>query len=357
MSNRNIIVIGASAGGVEAMLQLVQALPPDLPAAVFVIVHFPSNGTSLLPGILGRAGKLPAVHPQAGDRIQSGTIYIAPPNYHLILRRDWIQLSNGPRENGHRPAIDTLFRSAAKAYGQQVIGVILSGTLDDGAAGLTTIKRYGGIAIVQDPEEALFSGMPRSAIAAVGVDHVLPLAKIAEALVERSQEQVTGEIAMSNPESPDANSETKQDGLAEAEIVQRDKQALEQGERSGQPSMLTCPDCGGVLWELGDRTLLRYRCHVGHAYSADTLFEEQGEAVEVALWTALRALEEKAALTRRMAHQSRDQQRFRSAARFLEQADEITTQAETIRQVIYKTEREITARLQSQQEAGNGGSG
>lgn len=355
MPNRSIIVIGASAGGVEAMLQLVQELPPDLPAAVFVVVHFPTYSTSLLPSILSRASKLPALHPQSADPIQPGTIYIGPPNYHLILRPGQIQLISGPRENGHRPAIDPLFRSAARAYREQVIGVILSGALDDGTAGLATIKRMGGITIVQDPVDALFDSMPKSAIANVEVDHILPAAEIAAALMERSQEQVTRKVEMSDPASPDSNSNAAFNDSGENEVVQQDKQELEQGKRPGQPSMLTCPDCGGVLWELGDRALLRYRCHVGHSYSADSLVEEQEEAVEVALWTALRALEEKAALARRMAVHARSQNRERSAMRFMEQAEEIAAQANSIRRVIHKTEKKLAADQQSELNRGNGG--
>lgn len=322
MPTHDIIVIGASAGGVEALAQLVKDLPDDLPAAVFVVVHFPSGGISLLPQILSRAGPLPALHAGDGESIQPGKIYIAPPNFHLLVRPKQIKLSRGPRENSHRPAIDTLFRSAAQAYRQQVVGVVLTGTLDDGTAGLSVIKSCGGIAIVQDPEEAMFNGMPRSAIANVQVDYVLKLTGIASCLNELSRDPIEGVKLM-----PD---ETEK----EAEIVAQNKAALERGEHPGHPSPLTCPDCGGVLWELEDGNLIRFRCHVGHAYSIDSLLAEQANGVEQALWTAVRALEEKAALARRMASQASQQQRFISEARFQEQAEEIHQQASIIRQVI-----------------------
>lgn len=324
MPNRDVIVVGASAGGVEALSQLVTQLPADLPAAIFVTLHFPSQGVSVLPAILTRVGKLPAIHPKDQTPIQRGTIYIAPPDYHLVLLPDRIRLSHGPRENGHRPAIDTLFRSAARTYNNRVIGVILTGALDDGTAGLFTIKARGGLALVQDPDEALFNSMPLSAIANVAVDLVLPLADLAPRLaqlVEEMIEDVPKEESMPD-EIPN-----------EAEIVAQDKAALEQGERPGSASMLTCPECGGVLWEINNGNLLRYRCHVGHAYSIDSLIEEQANSVETALWSANRALEEKAALCRRMAVQAQHQGRSLSEAQFLQRAEEVEQQAAILRQL------------------------
>lgn len=322
MFNCDIVVIGASAGGVEALTQLVKHLPPDLPAALFLVVHFPSFGISVLPEILSRAGSLKALHPKDGAVIELGKIYIAPPDYHLIVRRNHIRLSRLPRENGHRPAIDTLFRSAARTYGRRVVGVILSGTLDDGTAGLAIIKTLGGIAIVQNPEEALFDGMPRSAIENVAVDHILKLSDIAAVLTEITHHSLEEGETVSDPI----------DG--EADIVAQDKAALERGERPGNPAPLTCPDCGGVLWELGDGNLMRFRCHVGHAYSSDSLLAEQSDGVEKALWSAVRALEEKAALARRMAVQAQQQNRFISEAQFRQRVEEAEQHAALVRQVI-----------------------
>ena len=218
MPNRNIIVIGASAGGVEALTSLIQGLPANLPAAIFVVLHFPAYATSVLPDILSRAGRLPACHPQDGAKIQNGSIYVAPPGYHLLITPGQIRLSSGARENGHRPAIDPLFRTAAKTYKQQVIGVILSGLLDDGTAGLRIIKHYGGIAIVQDPQEAMFDSMVKNAIAHVAVDHILPVAAVSEQLIQRSQELV------------DAGEPPMTEEIEEAEVVRKDKLALERGE-------------------------------------------------------------------------------------------------------------------------------
>ncbi|MBW4541219.1 MAG: chemotaxis protein CheB [Myxacorys chilensis ATA2-1-KO14] len=323
MLERNIIVVGASAGGVETLSQLVKALPADLPAAVFVTLHFPSYATSMLPQILNRCHTLPALHANDGDPIEPGRVYIAPPDYHLLLDNGHIRLDRGPRENGHRPAVDVMFRSAAQSYGQRTIGVILSGMLDDGTAGLKLIKAHGGVAIVQDPNEALFDGMVTSAIKNVKVDAILRLSDLAAQLVVLSQNPVEKDTPMST------NLEQ------EAEIVAQSKAKLEQGEHpETSPSMVTCPDCGGVLWELRDNGLIRYRCHVGHAYSSDSLLSGQTDLVEASLWSAVRALEEKAALAVRMAKQAQEQKRMYSEAQFLRRAEEARQQANVVRGVI-----------------------
>lgn len=328
-------MIGASAGGVEALTKLVQQLPFDLPAALFVAVHFPAYSVSLLPQILSRAGKLPAMHPEDKDAIQPGKIYVAPPNHHLLVRPGYVWLSRGPRENGHRPAVDTLFRSAARSYHRQTVGVILSGTLDDGVAGLRVIQSQGGITIAQDPEEALFDGMPRAAISTIQIDHVLKISDIAQLLSQLAFEagENLSECVVS-PETVNQETSTGNGMEREAEIVAQDKAILEQGGRPGTASTFTCPDCGGVLWELRDNGVVRYRCHTGHAYSLESLVAEQAEDLERALWSASRALEEKAALARRMAANARQQNRHLSEAQFLEQAQEAAQHAELVRQVL-----------------------
>lgn len=316
-TRHNIIVIGASAGGVEALVRLVQNLPRELAASVFVIVHLPSNIKSVLPDILSRCKSLPAKHPQDKEAIAPGQIYVAPSDHHLLIQPGIVRLLHGPRENGHRPAIDPLFRTASKAYGPGVIGVILSGTLDDGTAGLSAVKSRGGITLVQQPAEALFAGMPQSAIDHVEVDHILSIDEIAAILPKLVDEPVKGDFMATNED-------------LEAEFVKQDKLAREEGRKPGSPSTMTCPDCGGVLWELGDGGLLRFRCHVGHAYSVDSLLAEQADSVEVALWSALRSLEEKAALYRRLAAQADQQNRRISEQRFREQATEVEQQAHII---------------------------
>lgn len=323
MLNPDIIVIGASAGGVEALTQLISKLPADLSASLFVVVHFPSDSTSVLPNILARRGRLKALHPQDYEVIKPSHIYVGPPDYHLALEFGRIRLTRGPRENGHRPAIDTLFRSAAHAYQQRVIGVVLSGSRDDGTVGLAVIKQWGGIAIVQDPDEALFSAMPQSAIERVEIDYILKIEDIVSTLIELINEPIGNLNFMSEPQETDSD------------IVSDRKASLEQGDYSAnQATMFTCPGCGGVLWELEQEKLLRFRCHTGHAYSMDSLVKEQSDDVERALWSAIRALEEKASLARRMAKHAKFQNRLMSETRFLERAEEAQAQASLVRQAI-----------------------
>ncbi|HYD53682.1 MAG TPA: chemotaxis protein CheB, partial [Gemmatimonadaceae bacterium] len=285
MANRDIIVIGASAGGVEAVSQLVAELPADLPAAVFVTLHFPRNSTSMLPRILTRAGPLEAVHPTDQEPIRAGRIYVAPPDYHLIVGRGHVHLVRGPTENGNRPAVDPMFRSAAVAFGPRVIGVVLSGNLDDGTAGLYSIRRRGGLGLAQDPEEAHFPSMPVSARRHGVVDEVLPVRELASRLDALARERI-----IIRPE------DTVDDHAArETDFARFDLGAIsDESGHPGEPSPYSCPDCGGVLWAIADDDLPRYRCRVGHAWTQDALLMQQAETLDVALWTALRALEENA---------------------------------------------------------------
>ncbi len=320
----DIIVVGASAGGVEALGELVSLLPADLPAAVFIVLHIPAYGTSVLPGILSRRGPLPAVHPADGEAIRQGRIYVAPPDHHLLLEKDGtVRLTRGPHENGHRPAVDTLFRSAARAYGPRVIGVVLTGTLDDGTAGLQVVKRRGGLAVVQDPEEALFASMPRAAIEAVAVDHVAALAEIGSTLARLAHLPAPAESEA--PVTPDLEDEVK---VAEFDIKNLETR------REGKPSSYACPDCHGVLWEVEEDDLLRFRCRVGHAFSPESLLASQSDALEDALWTALRALEESAALAERLSERAGGRGHGLAADRFAQQAADAHQRAATIRQAL-----------------------
>lgn len=273
---------------------------------------------------------MPAAHPQSGEPIQPNRIYVAPPNYHLLVQRGKVYLSLGPRENGHRPAIDPLFRSMAHAYGRRVVGIILSGMLDDGTAGLKVIQARGGITIAQDPDEALFSSMPRSAIEHCNVDYVLKVADIAVLITQLAKTPVPENKLVSN----DVPNGTNNGIDRESKIVAKDKAASEQGKKSGAASTWTCPDCGGVMWEIQDGNLARFRCHVGHAYSLDSLVAEQSDSVERALWSAARALEEKAALARRMAAQAKQQNRQMSEIQFLQRAEEAAQHAAVVQEMV-----------------------
>ena len=339
MSGHDIIVVGASAGGVETLTQLVRDLPPDLPAAIFIVLHLPSQSKSVLPSILNRSiqkrqgnTSLQAVHPQDGEAIQLGRIYVAPPDYHLLIKKGYIRLARGPRENSHRPAVDPLFRTAARAYGQRVVGVVLSGTLDDGTAGLLAIKQQGGVAVVQDPDEALYSGMPRSAIENVDIDYILRVSELPSTLMELAYKSVETEGASMSSEME-----------MEADIAELELEAMQDFNRPGKPSGFGCPECGGSLWELQEGSLIRFRCRTGHAYSTGSLLAEQSEALETALWMALRALEEKAALVDRLAGRARDRHQPLSAKRFAEQAQVAQQRATLLRQLLLKDDGEAIA--------------
>ncbi|MEW5929534.1 MAG: chemotaxis protein CheB [Gemmatimonadota bacterium] len=325
MPGHDIVVIGASAGGVEALAELFSRIPRDVEASFFVVLHVPDRGTSVLPSILSRRGVLPARHPADGAVIEPGRVYVAPPGHHLLVKRGRVRLVRGPRENGARPAVDPLFRTAAAAYGPRVVGVVLSGTLDDGTAGLQAVKERGGIAVVQDPDEAMYAGMPRSAVEHVAVDHVLPLARIAPLLVRLAEEAV--EDDKGGGDVPDEHKD-------EIDAVEMAPQPLHGDDRAGAPSGYTCPECHGALWEVQEGELVRFRCRVGHAYSVETLLSEQSTSMEAALWTALQALEERASLSRGMAERMDRRGHPRLAARYRAEEAETQARAELVRRVL-----------------------
>jgi two-component system chemotaxis response regulator CheB len=333
-----LIVIGASAGGLEPLLEIVRGLPADLAAAVCVVVHVPATATSLLPRILQRAGQLPATHAENGQPLAAGCIYVARPDHHLLISDGHLSLSRGPQHNSHRPAIDPLFQTAARSQGPRVIGVILSGTLDDGTYGLRLIKARGGVAIVQDPASALFDAMPRNAMAVTTPDYVLPAPDIGPVLARLALERAQLSEAEVAARKKGATMTQIEHEDQEAAVVAQDKAQLENGGRPGEPSVFTCPDCGGVLWELNDDDLLRYRCHVGHAYSADGLRAEQANALEEALWTAIRSLEESASLARRLAYRARQGNNLKSARHFDARAQEDEERADLVRRALAGSE-------------------
>ena len=319
---RDIVVVGGSAGSIEAVTEVVRGLPSDFPGSLFVVVHFPGSVTSTLPRILSRAGPLPARHARDGEPVEPGRIYVAPPDCHLHLSDGHLRLTRGPKENGHRPAIDPLFRTAAHSYGPRVVGIVLSGNLNDGTAGLLTIKQQGGLAVVQTVETSLYQGMPRSAIDHVAVDHVLSPSEIPPLLAELALEHARRLEVMAMSE--DFPVEPQTDEFA---LVDRHKQA-------GIPSTMTCPECHGTLWEVKDSDLIRFRCRVGHAYSDEALLVHQSEQLEAALWTALRALEEHSALSRRLAARANSRGHSHSASAFTEQAMDAEHHASVIRNVL-----------------------
>jgi two-component system chemotaxis response regulator CheB len=320
---RNVVVVGASAGGVEALRDLVANLPVDFPAAIFVVLHIPATGTSALPQILRRAGALPVRHASGGEAMQVGTILVAPPDRHLIVFDHATTTTRGPKENGHRPAVDVLFRSAARSLGTRVISVILSGALDDGTAGTIAVKTRGGVCIAQDPREALNGSMPRSAIASGSVDHVLAASKIPAQLATLVEEEV-------------AESTRVESALMELEaaMAELDETSLTDPDRPGRPSGLTCPDCQGTLFEIKEGELVRFRCRVGHAWSPESLVAQQSSAHESALWMALRSLQEKASLSRDMGARAQDRGHRLTAEAFERQAEDALKAAGLVRDLI-----------------------
>ncbi len=323
ITHRDIVVVGASAGGLSALVELIRELPRDLPAAVFVVIHTSPDNPSVLPQILGRAGLLPATQAVDSEAIEHGRIYVAPPDHHLILKRTRLRVTRGPKENGFRPAVDPLFRTAAQVHGPRVIAVVLSGGLNDGTHGLDFVTRHGGIAMVQDPQEALVPSMPLSAIQSVEVHHVLKAADLGAAIVRRVRESIPAAEPGSD-EPPDA---------AEAGT------SLERSTPPGAQSRYTCPECGGALWEADDeRTrLLRFRCHVGHAFTAEALVAAQDLRLDDALWTALRALEEHASLYRRLAARAADAGLTELARHYTDQVGQTEQRADTIRRALTNT--------------------
>ncbi len=318
---RDLVVIGGSAGSLAPLTTVIGALPASFRACVLVVVHSPAEPTGNLTRILERVSHLPVAIAKDEQEIQPG-IFLARPDQHLIVTSPGqIRLTSGPKENGFRPAIDPLFRTAAKACGSRVIGVILSGALDDGVYGLREIKARDGLTIVQDPDEAEISAMPRAALAHVEVDYVLPAAAIAPLLrretVLRQGEPTMGEGTDNDPQLPGNKIDIA--GM-NAEL--------------GPPSGLTCPDCGGALWQIDDGNLVRFQCHVGHHYSPESLAMHQDEGVEQALWSAVRALEERAELRRRMASQTEAAGLAAVAESFAAQASEAEKQADQIRGVL-----------------------
>lgn len=321
----NVVAVGASAGGVEALTALASGLPEGLDAAVAVVLHLHPTAESRLARILDRAGPLPASKAEDGDELLPGRIYVAPPDHHLLVRPGRCSVVRGAHENGVRPSIDVLFRSAASAFGPRAIAVVLSGARDDGVAGASAVGRHGGCVIVQDPEEAVFPSMPAETVARDHPDQVLPLARVADA-VAGAVSRLSKEVGVSDNGADEMHLETEYATL-DADILERDGPP-------GDVSPFSCPACGGVLWQVEDGELLRFRCRVGHAFSAEGALDAEGEEIETALWTALRALQERAHLSTRIAGRMERTGAERSRKRFEDLAREAHEQADLIRRVL-----------------------
>jgi two-component system chemotaxis response regulator CheB len=335
MPSRDIVVIGGSTGALEGIRTILSGLRPGFPAAIFVAVHTAPEGPGLMPEILGRAGSLPVSFPQDCDRLTPGQVYVAPPDRHLLVKRDHVRVTRGPRENRFRPAVDPLFRTASAAHGNRVIGILLSGGLDDGVVGLGLIRNHGGVTIVQDPDEALAPGMPEAAMQHLPVDHVLSSREIAPLLWELTREPVPSlEVEMADEPQ---------------DIAEVGGHLIHHAKDVGAPSPFTCPDCGGTLWQYQDGGLMQFQCHVGHRYSGDSLVSAQDDHLDQALWSGLRALEESAELRRRMARHARNRGMEAIATTYDEHAQESELRANVIRRVLMP-ERPDTAEIPEEPE-------
>jgi two-component system chemotaxis response regulator CheB len=318
----DIVVIGCSAGGVEALPMLLAKFPRSTPAAFFVVMHVSAATESYLPRIISRHAKLPCAHAIDGDTVEHGKIYVAPPDRHLVFDNQTLVLGHGPKENRHRPAVDPLFRSAAQHFGSRVIGVILTGSLDDGTAGLQAVKRCGGLAVVQHPEDALASGMPTSAVQYVSVDYVVPLDKMG-GLLKKLILKSAGD-----PAEPGCHEE------ASTVNQGRTMSQQEMEGKFGAPSALICPECQGPIWETAEGNHTQFRCLVGHMFSPESFVAEEGAAVERALWVAVKTLQERADLLRKMADKAGRMGQTMSAASFRDKATDSQGHANVIRDIL-----------------------
>jgi two-component system chemotaxis response regulator CheB len=320
-ARRNIVVIGASAGGLEALKTLAAGLPANFPAAILVVIHVPPSGPNFLPHILSSVGPLPATQAEGGEPIRSGHIFVATPDRHLVIDGSHIRLTRAPKENHARPSINVLFRSAAYSLGHRVIGVVLSGMLDDGTSGLWTIKERAGMAMVQAPEEALYPSMPLSAIEHVPIDAILPAAKMPETLMT----WVSNEIGFGEEASMPERMEIEHTSSLGKSIDEKEFLAL------GSLSLLACPECHGTLIRILEGTITRFRCHTGHVYSQKALLSKIDEQIDVSLWNTIRGFEERTMLLHQMADQSQDEN---DTALLRQQRDETEKQLDMLRSLV-----------------------
>jgi two-component system, chemotaxis family, protein-glutamate methylesterase/glutaminase len=340
MNKRNIIVIGASAGGFEAIKKIVSGLPADFDAALFIVWHMSADVRGILPEVLNKLGKLPAAHAVDMEPIENRHIYVAPPDRHLVLEKGVIRTTKGPKENRFRPAVDPLFRSAAYAYGARVIGVILSGGLDDGTAGLWAVKEHGGITIVQDPHDAEVPSMPQSALNAVSIDFKVPVDELAELLIMLSAEPLI--------DDGDENRNDKTE--VEIKIAMEEKPQKNNIIGFGELTPYTCPDCHGVLTSIREGDHIRFRCHTGHAFSASSLLAAISDGIEESLWSAVRNIRESAFLLNHMGDHFAEKNEPKLAAMYFKKAKDADARSEKVRETVMSNEQLSTITIKQQAE-------
>jgi two-component system, chemotaxis family, protein-glutamate methylesterase/glutaminase len=333
MQKRNIIVIGASAGGVLALSDFFRNLPRDMEAYYFVVLHISPFSPSILPQILSRVDHMKAIHPKDGEAMQPNKIYIAPPDHHLLLdKKERIIVRKGPKENRFRPSVDALFRSAAYSFGARVIGIVLSGMLDDGTSGLWTVKRLGGVAIIQDPNEAEFPSMPENVLEYVEVDHVLPVTEMGNVL-----SQLTKDTIADNP--PDLSELEEERLRMEVHIARQDNAFEMRVLEKGEATHLVCPECSGSLVRINEGKIIRYRCHTGHGYSDNALLASVTKGIEENLWRSVRGLEEAIIILEQSAQKFEAIGNANEADIFYKKALDAHRQAQLLRQYLFEQER------------------
>lgn len=327
MPGHDIIVIGASAGGLKALGAIVAKLPAGMNASIFIVQHLPADKPSMLPQILEDLGSLPVTHPTDGAKFKKGHIYVAPPDHHLLIARGSVRVVRGPQENRFRPAIDALFRSAARTYGPRVIAVVLTGYLDDGTVGLQAVKKRGGTAIVQSPEEAEYPSMPRNAMRYVTIDHCAPLAEIPDLLIRIADEPAADEATYPLPQDIEVESR-----IAEQQL--NTKEFLDKVEAIGSRTTYACPQCNGSIWRIGEEDPIRFRCHVGHSLTADAFLAAQGQNLENVLWSAVKMMEEKVTLLRQLAERLKDPKGGDASDRYERYAAKLDKEVTVVRDLI-----------------------
>ncbi len=326
--NQRIIVIGGSAGGFEAFKTIVKELPANFNASIFIVWHMSPDVPGILPHVLNRLNTIYAAHAYDNEPVKPNRIYVAPPDHHLLVEEGKVRITRGPKENRFRPAIDPLFRSAAYAYGGHVIGVVLSGGLDDGTAGLWTVKKYGGIAIVQDPHDAEVPSMPQNAMRHVHTDHCVPVANMARLFVRLTKEKLTDKPNIMKDE------QTKK----EIQVAAANN-SMETGLFAmGELTPFTCPECHGVLAKLKDGNISRFRCHTGHAYSGDVLMASIAENIEASLYNAMRGIDESIMLLNHIGDHFAEANQPKVAAEYFKKATEAKSRSELVRKAVLSHE-------------------
>jgi two-component system chemotaxis response regulator CheB len=320
-----IVAIGASAGGTTILPELLKQLTDDIKVAAFVVMHLSKQSIGdLLVKRLQKYTSFTCKIPMHGETIKEQHVYIAMPDHHLMVSQNKILLGHGPMENRYRPSIDALFRSAAVNFAPKVIGIILTGMLEDGASGMYAIQKSGGVCIIQDPGEAKYSDMPQAVLNTLKPDYAIPVSEMGGAIKD----------AISNLKRK-KKGKIPSDIIKEAAIAERVNIGIEEVKNPGEVSVISCPDCGGSLWEMKGNGFTRYRCHLGHAYSQEGLVSSMEVSTESTLWTALRIIEERRNLLRQIGNKESKNGKSTLAATYLKRSAELEAHIGKLKEILF----------------------